>query len=497
MRLFYTALFVLFCTHAKSQTIPDSIGAPAQNDYQLFRPGVQYLYENPAFQGSPTLISTQYYGVKVDALDRQALYGSLAPDEECIRRVPSPFGYEIAQYADSTVMYFGEDSLVLYQTAPVSTRWLARRDSTGTETFAQVLSVEFAEVLGQPDTLKTIAFYGANDDIPTDVPAVISQRYGMVSGPRFYQPAEATAPLEVAGMSQPRVGVQLPAATDYASVAVGNIFHLETVRLGYDASRFGSDDYFVNDFTTNEIVSVDTVTEHYTVFTYRQDRLRYATDFDYTNPRDSSILRDTLIQTRVYILPTELATLQPGARTADTLYPSLVLLYDTDCELLINRLSPEVVFTDELCGYNGAEVDAGPGPAYSAYVPFTLDRLDTQRGPVIDELLYLETADRSCGTPLDLSDITISVNDRFDPAFDRAFQVYPNPAGEALYLQLPGQDARYEVHLYTMAGTRVQSKSAKSNTRQSLNTATLPTGPYFLLVFEGGRPVARRRVIVK
>ena len=65
------------------RTVSISVTAPAPppvavvSDYQLFRPGVQYLYENPAFTSRTYGFDTEYYGVRLDSLGCGDLYGSL------------------------------------------------------------------------------------------------------------------------------------------------------------------------------------------------------------------------------------------------------------------------------------------------------------------------------------------------------------------------------------------------------------------------------------
>ena len=477
---------------------------PAQSPYQLFRPGVQYLYENPEFADNSYAISTQYYGARVGQAGCDTLYESLlepvGDPRLCVYRVPSPFGSTICQGADSTVMRFGAmDSLMLYQTAPVGRRWLAR-DSAGVMTMAEVTAVAFDTVLGLTDTIKTIRFYRA-DGAEIGVPARLSRQYGLISGPLFYRIAEASAPLEVSGMSSPEVGVQLPAAEDYTRVTVGDIFHIEETRLSRNSLPTGTDFLFAQTLYTAEIVSVDTVDDNYTTFSYRGDVLTYrSTDIaGERGGRDSILVRDTTVQTRVFAPPADLLALQPGARTAEEndRFPRLNLLYALGgCGVLINRLSPEASFTTgDSCGFNTAGVDAETGSAYTARVPFYIDSTGGQSGPVISLLRYRNTAEGECGDPFNLADIIIDVRE-FDAAFDAQLQVFPNPTGGQLNVVLPGT-AFYQVRLYNLTGSQVHSQWMRGGSRQPLATDALPAGSYFLVVFEGARAVGRRKVIVE
>ncbi len=475
----------------------------AQSPFQLFRPGVQYLYENTDFTDNPFDIASQYYGVRVDSLGRQPLYGSLQPEADqtqCVLKVPSPFGYSIAQYADSTVMYFSEtDSLVIYQRAEVGTRWVAR-DSSGIITYGEVLGmVTGNQVYFVPDEYTAIGFFGPDGVTALGIPIIIGRETGLIHATRFYRLAAETEPLQLRGVSNPILGVQLPAPADYTRVTVGDEFHIEQTRLGRDPLPDRTDFYFTHTFYTATILSVDTVDEEYTTFTYRGDVLTYSTDDQEATEgnRDSILVRDTVQQARAYALPDELL-IQPGARTEDEdRATSLHLLYAADsCGTLISRLSPQAIFDEDInCGFNSAGVDAVPGLAYSAYVPFYLDYISGQSGPYFSQLRYRNTAEGECGTPFNLADIIIGVRE-FDAAFDAQFRVFPNPTSGQLNVVLPST-ADYQVRLYNLAGSQVQSQQMRGGSRQSLFTETLPAGSYLLVVFEGTHAVARRKIMVK
>ena len=490
MKPVYFALCLLLCT-----------GVRAQHDFQLFRPGVQYLYENPDFIPNPTSITSQYYGVRVDSLGRQPLYGSLQPgvdESQCVYKVPSPFGYAITQYADSTVMHFSEtDSLVIYQQAEVGTRWVAR-DSAGTITYGEVLG----QLLNDTtyfisDVYTAIGFFGPDGRTALGPPIIIGKRYGLLSGLRMYQLSGEREPLSLVGLSDPKLGVQLPEPDDYTRVTAGDIFHIERTDLGTDSGPTGATYFFAHTFYTAEILSVDTMTDAYTTFTYTGDVLTFRSDDQEgeRGNRDSTLVRDTVIQVRVAALPVELY-IQPGARTAEADYPSLHLLYAADtCGTLISRLSPQAIFRDEVnCGFNSAGVDAGPGSTYSAYVPFSIDSVSGQTGPYFSQLRYKEMGGETCGTPFNLADVIIATDD-YDATFDRLFSVFPNPARERLNVRLPGT-VNYQVRLYNAAGALVQSQSLQGGAGGYIPTAGLPEGTYFLLVFERGLAVGRRSVVV-
>ncbi len=420
----------------------------AQNDYQLFRPGVQYLYEDPGYSNNPYQISSQYYGVRVDSMGCYELYSTVEGGDAglpttCLFERPSPFGYSICQTADSTVMDFDDnDPFVLYQSATVGARWRAYDGGIGIT--AEVLSVDTVSVLGLPDSVKTIGFF-ANDTASIGEQVRISQRYGLLEAPRFYNfPFERSA-LRLAGMSEPAVGVQLPDESAYGLAAVGDTFQIET----YNARLppFGISDRSDRTFTTFTVLEVDTSDGE--VYRYRAQGTFYEYLDGYQATATDSVFDFTALR-----LPEELRGVQPGqavpTTTGDSSSLSLVKLYEDDCGLLRVRLSTPVRFEEDGCGSDESQVDGGPGPVYTTGVPVWLDSITSVGGPYQSILRYYSTVDRQCGTLLDPTDIIISVRE-FNAAFDAQFEVFPNPTSGQLNVLLPGT-ASYQVRLYNLAG---------------------------------------------
>ena len=481
----------------------------AQNDFQLFRPGVQYLYENPEFQSPAYGFETEFYGVRVDSLGCQELYGSLqseyaANGAYCVSRVPSPFGYTVCQTADSTVMDFGAgDRLAIYQTAEVGTRWIAR-DSAGVLTFGEVLGQllgnDTATVLGYRDELKTIGFFTEAEKL-VGPPIVISRQYGLVEGTRFYQLGKETEPLRLAGMSAPVAGVQRPMAESLGAAQVGDRFHLETTTVGYNPYPVPGGSYFQHEFETAEVIGVDTLAGDTIDYTLRSDVLTFRSPGRSTDGgRDSVLVRDSIYHHPFIPPPALLTDLQPGARTpgdsaGSTDIVRLVKLYRQPCGLLSTRFSTEAVYTGEdPCGLDGAMVDGVPGDAYTPYIPLNLDSIDFQTGVYYKTLRYAQTADLECGTPLDLSDIIIATDD-FSAALDAAIQVYPNPATDLLTVLLPSITEAYSLEVYSLIGRRLREIPAVRE-RATLNVQELPAGTYLLLILTDGRTVGRKRFTV-
>ncbi|WP_420461211.1 T9SS type A sorting domain-containing protein [Neolewinella sp.] len=476
----------------------------AQSPFQLFQPGVQYLYENENYVPLDQVFTTQFYGVRVDSLGCQDLYTSLAFDQEseqaCIHKVPSPFGYAVCQGVDSTLMNFAElGQLVLYQGAATGSTWTALRNDSVTVR-AVVEAVRQDSLFNISDSVKIIALIDGDGDTLSRIS--ISRTYGLVEGTFFYDLLGDLPPLRLAGTSQDELGLQLPADEVYGRVQVGNEYHIDEVTPARQISPTDDALYDLHRQRTLTVTSVDSLADETVTFTTTGDLLTFAVRTDGSRPgRDSVLYRDTIMQW-AYAYPDALRGLQPGARTVtDSLMDELEYrvrsLFRGACDQLSTRFTFEADFPSEAdsCGYNDAALDgAAPGGVQAPFIPFSSDTLAIGMSPVQTFIRYLDVEGvPACGTPYDFSDIIIGVRE-FDAAFDAQFQVFPNPTSGQLNVVLPGT-ASYQVRLYNLAGSQVQSQWMRGGSQQSLFTETLPVGSYFLVVFEGGRVVGRRQVI--
>ena len=473
---------------------PPPPAAPAA--YQLFRPGVQYLYENPDFSSRTFGFDSQYYGVKLDSLGCGELYGSLEEivrnDESCVIKVPSPFGYRICQTADSTVMHFGADApLVLYQAAAVGTRWVAR-DSSGVRLYAEVLSETPATVLGMTDTLKAIGFF--TEEGGTTGPTVtIAKRAGLVDGSRFYRIGQEELPLTLAGLSEPARGVQLPLAASYGLAQVGDTFQIAASNPYYLGEPFVGREGFAGSFFTVVVLAVDSSQEGAYTYEVAADLYRYEQSLPVPFALDTVF---TFFQPR---LPTERVR-QPGARQ-DSVFSGpnssdVLKVFRDSCGLVHQRLSTPANFTDnDTCGFDQAGLDANPGPVYVQGVPFYLDAISTQGGPRSVVLQYLGSDTRRCGTYLEQDDILLSDKTLSD-ADGIPVEVYPNPTTGTLTVKLSEEAGPYDLSVYNLSGQRMQTVRGVRK-QHTLSLSELPAGAYLLVVNGEGHSLARRRVIVR
>ena len=469
-------------------------GLSAQSDFRLFHPGVQYLFDNPEYDAARRVtIATEFYGIRVATGTCDSLYTSLRQDttgDRCVRRVPSPFGTLLCQRPDSTVAYFSAaDSMVLYPDAEVGERWLSR-DSAGMLVYAEVTALE--------DDVKTITFFSA-DGSPYPVPLRISRQTGVISGPRLYAVQRERTELTLAGRGGPAAeGRQLPPDEAYDSVAVGDIFHLQRVRATSDCPT--CEGYYRFEQTAADFTAVDKRTTPAT-FTYRADVLTYRLRFSGGPATDSVLIRDTVFTATLDSLPEDLRGRQPGEliREEENGLETyrIVSGYLESCDLPTLRLSTPADFSGNgQCGLNLSEVDAGPGRAYTAYVPFRLDSIIGLGGPFVDRLVYRESAGETCGMPYDFSDIIIGTRD-LDLSNDSRFQLFPNPAAKGtVRLLTPAVGAEYSLSLFTVTGEQVMHVAGIGESHD-LDISALVAGTYVAVVRRGSTIVARRRLLIR
>ncbi|PPK88647.1 putative secreted protein (Por secretion system target) [Neolewinella xylanilytica] len=475
----------------------------AQSEYRFFQPGEQYLYLDESFTFPQQLHRTQFYGIRVDSLGCEELYASLSPSERdprnCIRRLPSPFGYAVCQSADSTVFDFRElGRMVIHQRALPDSSWVALENDDRTVR-ATVVSVVQRQALGSTDSLKVIALVDASGDTLSRM--VLSRQYGLVESPFLYDVAGNSPRLSLVGTTQEQLGLQLPTTSAYGSVTVGNTYHIESIKPQPNPGPNDFDRYDLHQQETHTVLSVDSIVDGITYFTTSGDFLRFVARTDGSEPsRDSVLVRDTVRQL-MYSYPRELVDLQPGARTLiDTVDGQAMYrvrsLFLGPCGLLSTRLTYEAYFPegDSLCGSNSVNLDGGePGIVYTPGIPFRIDTLTYNVSPVFRHFRYMNTTLLECGTAYDFTDVTVPTHNLYIPLVD--LKLYPNPASEGFTVEMPGAGGSYELRLYTLSGATVGSYSVKTG-KTYVPLPRLTAGVYTAVIVGHDGPVARGRVVI-
>ncbi|MEO0734500.1 MAG: hypothetical protein AAFZ52_16810, partial [Bacteroidota bacterium] len=209
-------------------------GLFAQRDYQLFRPGVQYLYEQP-FVDPPPLVSysreePHLLGMLLDADGCAEAYSSLdVATDYCVSVVPSFAGYRVCQGMDSTWLDCGEHGrLLLLPGAKVSAEWTALQAETGAIR-ARVTELAEEDFLGSTDSVKSITLYYADSNAPIGAPIRISKQYSLISGKFFWNlAAQGEDELPLVGLGDPERGLQNFTAEDVLDVQLEDEWHYQT-----------------------------------------------------------------------------------------------------------------------------------------------------------------------------------------------------------------------------------------------------------------------------
>jgi len=261
MKNFYPVFWLLF----------SGVALQAQTDWQLFRPGVQYLYEYPdaAFPESPVL------GVKTGAESCTEMYPALRwrGEFECSEVGSSFMGYEICQTPTETRLRVFEDEYVtIRQTAALNEKWPAYAQG-GDTVWARVSFMQSMNFLGLTDSVKSIVFYTQEPGsslvfIPADNrPILVSKQYGLISTfwfrdfPHYNSwTANSTNLLPLIGLSEPNVGLQNTTKDEVFNLQVGDELHILRTTAGIAYGQMGTTlgDGFWKEFFKVTITEVET-----------------------------------------------------------------------------------------------------------------------------------------------------------------------------------------------------------------------------------------------
>ncbi|MCP9236593.1 T9SS type A sorting domain-containing protein [Lewinella sp. JB7] len=384
-----------------------------------------------------------------------------------------------------------DEPFVLYQGAGVGQRWLAYVDGPY-RIMAEVTEVDSATVLGLPDEIKRIVFTTERgDSVGGEV--VISRRYGLVTGIRFHQVLFERTTYALAGMDAPEAGRQLPEPETYGLAAVGDTFQIES--YNYLTEPFGSGTPFARRNSSFTILEVDTTQTGIYAYRARGDFYDYVPSF----AGYRAVRLDTVFDFTIDRVPDALTEVQPGQvlispGSPDRRRVAKSELSEHRCGFLQLRASTPVTFPPgENCGLDDSHVDGGPGPVYTQFVPVPLDSIHGQAGPQWASLRYLSSGDRRCGTFVDPAKLSVSTREPLTHRID--VQLYPNPAGDQITVELP-DDLAYDLEVINPTGGKLRTVTAVRRSTV-IPTRVLPGGVYILLVSRDGQLLGRRRFTVE
>lgn len=479
MKNLYPVLWFLF----------SGVALQAQTDWQLFRPGVQYLYHYPdaSYTESPVL------GVKISAEPCTEMYQALRwyGDWECNEIASSFIGYEVCQTDSLTRFRMTEtDYFSIRQHAPIGEKWPAWQWN-GATVWGITTEINATTFLGLEDSVKSIYFFtedenGVQTYLPApDRPMKLSKQHGLIEALWLRDFPGTSAALPIIGLSEPKVGLQNISRDDVFNLQVGDELHIQT--HGTTSLPWDGGYYYDRKRIKATITNIQLNTANQT--------LRYF----YTGPRlitysgDQAPDPDTIFQpsfSDVWIYPLSnfnYLNAQPGSFVSTSGGNATVRL-STGQWGKVNKFLAYALhgpdqgcyhaFTDDVVPINYTEGLAGD---YYDVISLT--------GPSGRAIRYFRRDSLELGTPFDFSWITATGDAPDTPSITLG----PNPTGGPLRLQLP-QGLVADLKLYDMHGRLLLSENQVRDAVE-WDLGGVPSGAYQISASQEGKVVWRQRVL--
>ena len=471
MRLFILLSTCFLFTHSGN----------AQYAYQLFRPGVQYLYEH---QLPVSDFTSPLLGVRLDGAACQVMYESLQPnipsgDSSCLIKVPSFIGSEICQSVEQTSLNLGTDEdpqwLQLFPSAQPGTSWLATINGNDS-IYAKVDNLAWTSVLGLMDSVKTIGFYTRQANGPLialydEAPLQISLNYGLIRGVFLHWLGIASGSIDLVGMSKPLVGLQNPDRQNIFQLQTGDELHLLTLNTVLSENSFYHE-YREKKTTLQAEGWLNGNSLRY--YAFLSDQKIYQAG-PAANP-DTIFL--SAVADTVFLPWAALNYLneQPGALLPDADLPDmwrvLTLGNRYFCDQPAKRLGAPFLLGNEPCAFPW--LDALPGDEFFAPYSGPYYQNTSIGGFRFRILNYAALAgETACGTPYDFLVATTVA-----PAAP-AFHIWPNPVSGVLYLQVPPPLQQLKIEIWNPQGQLLHSHTAYTQNTE-ITVQHLPAGVYYL-----------------
>ena len=473
--------------------------------YVFFQPTVQYLYDNPSpveYNESGRENSPLLGMLITDKVGRQPAYRTLSVNQSefddneshCHELRPSFAGTDILEEDGITILYFGDTtSLRIERSRPVGASWEA---APGVR--AEVISIAFGTVLESlQDSLKTIRLTDqtAVPDVSVDI--IVSRSHGLVRGTFFYDLRGRGLPLDLRGLSQPKLGVQNPTLETVTDVPVGT--RMSLLKRWFRRSR---DDYWIETQQTSLVITGrrELSNPDRVVLDYVADILTF-NGFDDPTRYEDSVLRRDVVDSTVFLASDLLMNYNGRASQPGEIVPYyLNHAYTTVCLAEDARgygkyldVFNALKHNSTTCYHHTSLNHTDRSPAYYIGLggPYAASIL--WGNPITDDIVGFIGDTTSWGTHYDFSDVIISTR---HPTNQVNFTVYPNPASSSLQLLLPASAPNYGARLLDLNGRELRRWTTVTS-GQPLDVSALPTGVYLLTITEAGRTVGRRRVVIR
>ncbi len=418
----------------------------AQDDYRLFRPGVQYLYDYPEADSNCSHDEPAIVGMKLSADSCAEAYTTARMTDfaeqidifGCLPVMGSFAGNRICHSGEETVLHFRLLSEAMAfrirQGAVPGEVWEAAFDER--PVYGTVSEVRRETFLGLSDSVKYLLFYTLSDDgAPQYIPAParpvrISKQYGLLSGFWFRDNIfrfRHDHTFHLRGMSDPPVGMQNPGLSDFFNMNIGDEFHVEeqnalwTPIVQYRKSILRLAEYHLDAATQSLYLGFDAQT-----LSYRRLPAPAYTYYD-TVFVPAGVFEQTFQLDQLDFLDAQPGALYLGPDPFDGVRP--VHLTETQlCGLLSKRIGYPFLQEDSARLY--LLLDAPDGDVYHTGAAGPYYNYFTFTGCSSRYLQYARRGEESCGNPFDFSSIS-SVRDSWASG---SFSLFPNPAGGQFHL---------------------------------------------------------------
>ena len=477
MKNLYPVLWLLFSGFA----------VQAQTDWQLFRPGVQYLYHHPnaSYTESPVL------GVKIGAEPCTEMYPALRwyGDWECNEVASSFIGYEVCQ-TDSLTRFRMTDTdyFTIRQHAPVGEKWPAWQWN-GETVWGITTEINATSFMGLEDSVKSIYFFTeTQNDVQTYLPAPdrpmkLSKLHGLIEALWLRDFPDTSAALPIIGLSEPKVGLQNIGRDDVFNLQVGDELHIiEQNTVGAEIGYYNVKKAIKATITD---VQLNASTQTLRYFTTGPMLVTYEGS---PAPDPDTIFYPSFNDTWTYPLANyNFLNAQPGS-FGD--YPgdgATVSLDEFGWGRATKYLASPLGESEPACFR--VWVDATGPYHYVEGLAGAYFDVQSLGGPSSRSIHYFKRDSVQLGVPFDFSGITAVGEVPESPAISFG----PNPTAGPLRLQLP-QGLVADLKLYDTHGRLLLSENQAQGTVE-WNLGALPAGAYQISASQEGRLIWRQRVL--
>jgi hypothetical protein len=387
------------------------------------------------------------------------------------------------------------DTITLKPQAMPGDSWVIYQKAGSLTIRARVTTLTAGEVLGMPDSVKTVKLQaydreGQAVNHPVNSMEIqLSQHFGFLQTLNFaFFPdlegeilGRSLLEYKLIGLSKPRVGIQNLSWRDVHDFQIGDVLHVrEESRCWPDPGQ-------------------TTVTK--SIITYLE-RADYADSIVYHYALEEQIEHtDDLGFSVEYSIDTLIQTIHPNP-AFDQLPGQPVIEQDLAYQYYMNTGKP--LSKTSASGYESF-YQAGDSCWEMSFVdgclrddtyykglggPFYFCMYDICNGIEERKLVYYEKSDTVWGMPLELTSSAST-------AIKGSFKVYPNPADESIFVNKATESLNgYHFIIYTLQGVEVRNqKLAGAGAR--IDISDLASGMYLLHISKDGQRVHTEKVVIQ